>query len=155
MLVSTSSPFRRFLAHIAALRRGISAAGGPSSGSYLSNPVFQLSIASPTKLQYVLKLLGVCRTKICISRIRLQCPKSHTAKATNLTLFARLADGAVGAQLLTTGPYSDRICGGVTPLKHLDVGEYLAVPSTFRKGDEGEFEIRIYSSDVPVNGKLV
>lgn len=40
----------------------------------------------------------------------------------NLTIFKRAQGGALGEQLVTTGPYSDSICGVSTGKMKLDSG---------------------------------
>ncbi|KIR26024.1 calpain-like protease palB/RIM13 [Cryptococcus deuterogattii LA55] len=71
----------------------------------------------------------------------------------NLTIFKRAEGGALGEQLVTTGPYSDSICGVSTGKIKLDAGVYLLVPSSYERSKVG-WVLKIWS-DVPLSAEII
>jgi calpain-7 len=115
-------------------RLGETAAGGPSSGRYASNPTYRLRLPHAGQLKIRLQLVST----------------SHSAPL-NATLFSSSASGittagALGKHVLTSGPFADIRPGVVTPQASLAAGTYLLVPSAFASGFEAKFKIVVYSS---------
>lgn len=71
----------------------------------------------------------------------------------NLTIFERAQGGALGKQLVTTGPYSDSICGVSTGKMKLDSGVYLLVPSSYERS-KGAWVLKIWS-DAALSAEIV
>ncbi|PIL33578.1 hypothetical protein GSI_04201 [Ganoderma sinense ZZ0214-1] len=108
------------------------AGGGPSSGTYASNPTYELHVSGPSAAQV---------------RFRLQLAAPAPSLALNLTLFnPPTGAGALGRHVATSGPYSDAIAGVVIETLALQPGRYLVVPSTYKAGVQAAFSLVMYSS---------
>ncbi|TBU31057.1 hypothetical protein BD311DRAFT_657405, partial [Dichomitus squalens] len=106
------------------------AGGGPSSGSYSSNPTYELQVPTPAQL-----------------RFRLQLAEPSPSIALNLTVFnLPIGTGALGRHVATSGPYSDAISGVVIEKLTLQPGKYLVVPSTYKAGVQAAFRLIMYSA---------
>ncbi|KAH7334763.1 hypothetical protein B0J17DRAFT_671415 [Rhizoctonia solani] len=114
-----------------------SAAGGPSSGKYDSNPTFEIAVSGATQLSARLQMASKQQT--------------YPPPALNLTLFERNAQGLPGRQVATSGAYSDAVSGVMLPDILLRPGIYLFVPSTYFPGVLGEFQILLYSTTNTLN----
>lgn len=79
-------------------------------------------------------------------RIRLHLVVASSSITINVTLFQMTSGRKLGRHIVTSGPYSDAICGVVTPQTTLQPGTYLIVPSTFTPGMEAAFKMTVYSS---------
>lgn len=65
-------------------------------------------------------------------------------------------DDQDGSQVLTTGPYTDALCGASCDPVHLEgPGIYIAVLSTFDVGIEADFELSMYSSSCPITATVL
>lgn len=111
------------------------AGGRPSGGTYESNPRVEMVLSKPATIQ---------------SRLYLP---TRSPVPINLTIFKRAQGGALGEQLVTTGPYSDSICGVSTGKMKLDSGVYLLVPSSYEKS-KGGWVLKIWS-DVALSAEIV
>ncbi|KAL5638355.1 hypothetical protein ACGC1H_005138 [Rhizoctonia solani] len=114
-----------------------SAAGGPSSGQYESNPTFEVAVSGPTQISARLQMASK--------------QQSYPPPALNLTLFERNAQGLPGRQVATSGAYSDAVSGVMLPSISLRPGIYLFVPSTYYPGVLGDFQILLYSTTNTLN----
>ncbi|CAE7146570.1 unnamed protein product [Rhizoctonia solani] len=114
-----------------------SAAGGPSSGKYESNPTFEIAVSGPTQIS--------ARLQIASKQLKYPPP------ALNLTLFERNAQGLPGRQVATSGAYSDAVSGVMLPDISLQPGVYLFVPSTYYPGVLDDFQILLYSTTNTLN----
>lgn len=119
-------------------RTAETAGGGPSSGTYASNPTYELHVPPPSAAQL---------------RFRLQLAAPSPSIALNLTVFNSPAAkgkgkgaGALGRHVATSGPYSDAIAGVVIEQLALQPGRYLVVPSTYKAGARAAFRLIVYSS---------
>ncbi|KAG9121504.1 cysteine protease [Ceratobasidium sp. 392] len=110
----------------------MSAAGGPSSGNYDSNPGFEITVPKATQISARLQIVA----KQALS----------PAPALNLTLFERTPRGTVGKQVATSGAYSDAVSGVLLPKTTVRPGTYLFVPSTYYPGVLTGFQIVVYSA---------
>ena len=79
-------------------------------------------------------------------RIRLQLIEAHKAASINVTIFQVSDTGKLGPHVATSGPFSDAICGVITPLVTLQPGNYRIISSTFSPGIEASFRLLVYSS---------
>ncbi|OXB33391.1 calpain-like protease palB/RIM13 [Cryptococcus neoformans] len=111
------------------------AGGRPSGGTYESNPRVEVVLSRPAVVQ---------------SRLYLP---TRSPVPINLTIFERAQGGALGKQLVTTGPYSDSICGVSTGKMKLDSGVYLLVPSSYERS-KGAWVLKIWS-DVALSAEIV
>ncbi|CAE6472096.1 unnamed protein product [Rhizoctonia solani] len=114
-----------------------SAAGGPSSGKYDSNPTFEITVSGPTQISARLQTTSK--------------QQPYPLPALNLTLFERNAQGLPGRQVATSGAYSDAVSGVILPDVLLRPGIYLFVPSTYYPDVLGDFQILLYSSTNTLN----
>ncbi|KAG8738243.1 cysteine protease [Ceratobasidium sp. 414] len=114
-----------------------SAAGGPSSGNYDSNPAFEITVPTSTQISARLQVTS----KQAVS----------PAPALNLTLFERTPRGTPGKQVATSGAYSDAVSGVLLPRATVRPGTYLFVPSTYYPGVLSGFQIVVYSAAGTVN----
>ncbi|KAG9087468.1 cysteine protease [Ceratobasidium sp. UAMH 11750] len=114
-----------------------SAAGGPSSGNYDSNPAFEITVPTSTQISARLQIAS----KQAVS----------PAPALNLTLFERTPRGTPGKQVATSGAYSDAVSGVLLPKATVRPGTYLFVPSTYYPGVLSGFQIVVYSAAGTVN----
>ncbi|EUC62418.1 calpain-like protease palB, putative [Rhizoctonia solani AG-3 Rhs1AP] len=114
-----------------------SAAGGPSSGQYESNPTFEVAVSGPTQISARLQMASK--------------QQSYPPPALNLTLLERNAQGLPGRQVATSGAYSDAVSGVMLPSISLRPGIYLFVPSTYNPGVLGDFQILLYSTTNTLN----
>ncbi|TBU43387.1 hypothetical protein BD309DRAFT_991045 [Dichomitus squalens] len=106
------------------------AGGGPSSGSYSSNPTYELQVSAPAQL-----------------RFRLQLTEPSPPVALNVTVFnLPTGTGALGRHVATSGPYSDAISGVIIEKLTLQAGKYLVVPSTYKAGVQAAFRLIMYST---------
>ena len=116
-------------------RTAETAGGGPSSGAYSSNPMYELQVPaspSPAQLRF---------------RLQLAEPSSSSSVALNLTVFnPPTGAGALGRHVATSGPYSDAISGVVIEKLALQPGKYVVVPSTYRAGVQAAFKLIVYST---------
>ena len=79
---------------------------------------------------------------------RLFMPNSTTTDSPlNLTLFKRTEGGQLGAQVTTSGPYSDAVPGVRVPRIKLEAGVYLLVPSAWGAGMavRRKWELRVWA----------
>ncbi|KAJ1306068.1 hypothetical protein OPQ81_010780 [Rhizoctonia solani] len=114
-----------------------SAAGGPSSGKYESNPTFEIVVSGSAQISARLQMTSK--------------KQSYPPPALNLTLFERNAQGLPGKQVATSGAYSDAVSGVMIPDISLRPGIYLFVPSTYYPGVQGDFQILLYSTSNTLN----
>ncbi|KAI0774825.1 hypothetical protein BD413DRAFT_603407 [Trametes elegans] len=111
------------------------AGGGPSFGSYATNPAYEIHVPTASQLQF---------------RLRLAQPRPSASL--NLTIFpaplgsAKGTGAGAGTHVATSGPYSDATAGAVVPQTAFPAGRYLAVPSTYSPGVRAEFVLVLYSS---------
>ena len=116
-------------------RTAETAGGGPSSGAYSSNPMYELQVPagpSPAQLRF---------------RLQRAEPISLSSVALNLTVFnPPTGAGALGRHVATSGPYSDAVAGVLIEGLTLQPGRYLLVPSTFVAGVEATFRLMVYSN---------
>lgn len=103
-----------------------SAQGGPKHTNYFSNPTFEIKLDRPSNL--LLRLLVNEKT----NKVR-----PHT----NIAIFAKSSK----REVVSSGPYSDPICGVVIEETRLEGGEYLVVVSTYDAGVQAYFTLDIYS----------
>ncbi|TFK84241.1 cysteine proteinase [Polyporus arcularius HHB13444] len=106
-----------------------SAGGGPSSGKYTSNPMYELNVSAASQL-----------------KLRLQLSEPSPSIALNLTIFNTSTGSTLGRHIATSGPYSDVISGVVIEKLTLQPGRYLVVPSTFKPGVLAGFRLIVYST---------
>ncbi|RPD57666.1 cysteine proteinase, partial [Lentinus tigrinus ALCF2SS1-6] len=118
-----------FSKHIRGEWTAESAGGGPSSGTYTSNPMYELNVPSPTKLKF-----------------RLQLSEPSPSLALNLTVFNTSTGTTLGRHVATSGPYSDALSGVVIENLTLQPGRYLVVPSTYKPGMIAAFRLIVYST---------
>ncbi|RPD57684.1 cysteine proteinase, partial [Lentinus tigrinus ALCF2SS1-6] len=118
-----------FSKHIRGEWTAESAGGGPSSGTYTSNPMYELNVPSPTKLKF-----------------RLQLSQPSPSLALNLTVFNTSTGSTLGRHVATSGPYSDALSGVVIENLTLQPGRYLVVPSTYRPEMIAAFRLVVYSA---------
>ncbi|QRV98316.1 calpain family cysteine protease [Ceratobasidium sp. AG-Ba] len=111
-----------------------SAAGGPSSGNYDSNPAYEITVKEPTQIS--------ARLQITMKQAQSPSP------ALNLTLFERSVQGRAGKQVATSGAYSDAVSGVSISKTPVRPGTYLFVPSTYYPGVTAGFQMVVYSSSV-------
>ncbi|KAM5543052.1 hypothetical protein V8D89_003436 [Ganoderma adspersum] len=108
------------------------AGGGPSSGTYATNPTYELHVPALSAAQV---------------RFRLQLAAPSPSLTLNLTLFnPPTGAGALGRHVATSGPYSDAVAGVVIETRSLQPGRYLLVPSTYKAGVQASFRLIMYSS---------
>ncbi|TFK50844.1 cysteine proteinase [Heliocybe sulcata] len=100
------------------------AAGAPPYNRYFSNPWYDIQVKSQTQL-----------------KIRLQISRPSPMTTINISLYR---DAAPPQLLLSSGPYSDSICGVITPQIPLAPGNYFLVPSTYEPGFRAPFRIIVY-----------
>ncbi|GAA5915726.1 hypothetical protein JCM5296_004368 [Sporobolomyces johnsonii] len=102
------------------------------SNDPLRNPTFKLDLTKPT---------GV--------KIRLQTPEGPLPIA--ISVYSANPDGSAHTQVFSTAPYSDLVCGVVTPMLRLELATagYLVIPSTFSSGLHTSFQLFVYA-DAPV-----
>ncbi|KAI0090683.1 hypothetical protein BDY19DRAFT_992108 [Irpex rosettiformis] len=105
------------------------AAGGPSFNMYMSNPVYELKLLTQSQVK---------------TRLQLITPDGSTA--INVTLFRSTSRHTLGTHVATSGPYSDSVCGVVTPQITLQSGSYFIVPSTYNPGVQTAFKLLVYTS---------
>ncbi|KAI0690918.1 hypothetical protein C8T65DRAFT_87074 [Cerioporus squamosus] len=106
-----------------------SAGGGPSTGKYASNPMYELHVPSASQLKF-----------------RLQLSEPSPSIALNLTVFNTSAGSTLGRHIATSGPYSDSVSGVVIENLTLQPGRYLVVPSTYKPGVLAGFRLVVYST---------
>ncbi|KAG9094077.1 cysteine protease [Ceratobasidium sp. 370] len=114
-----------------------SAAGGPSSRNYDSNPAFEITVPTSTQISARLQITSK--------------QAASPAPALNLTLFERTPRGTPGKQVATSGAYSDAVSGVLLPKATVRPGTYLFVPSTYYPGVLSGFQIVVYSAAGTVN----
>ncbi|KAL7417396.1 hypothetical protein BDY24DRAFT_374743 [Mrakia frigida] len=99
--------------------------GSPTFKSYHLNPTYKITLSQPCEIFLRLSLLPSASNP------------SHPPPPLplNLTIFhpppSPTSKSPLGAEVLTTGPYDDAVCGVVTPRKRLEKGRYLVVVSTY------------------------
>ncbi|KZS95724.1 cysteine proteinase [Sistotremastrum niveocremeum HHB9708] len=115
---------------------GAKAAGSPRFGKYEQNPVIDLTVSAT-----------------CQMKLRLRLIKPNPSAALNVTVFQSLDTGQ-GKEVLTSGPYSDAICGTATKATTLPKGKYVMIPSTFAAGIQERWELIVYHSKAEVKVAL-
>ncbi|OCH90567.1 cysteine proteinase [Obba rivulosa] len=106
------------------------AAGAPGFRNYRMNPSYELIVTSQTQVM-----------------MRLQLADSSPATPLNVTLFRPTQATSLGLHAATSGPYSDAVCGVVTPQITLQPGVYVVIPSTYNPGVERAFRLLVYSTN--------
>ncbi|GAA5922238.1 hypothetical protein JCM1841_000694 [Sporobolomyces salmonicolor] len=101
------------------------------SNAPMRNPTFKLDLTKPTGM-----------------KIRLQTPEGPLPIA--ISVYSANPDGSAHTQVFSTVPYSDLVCGVVTPMLHLELAAagYLVIPSTFSSGLHTSFHLFVYA-DAP------
>jgi calpain-7 len=66
----------------------------------------------------------------------------------NLTVFKRNPGGALGDQVVSSGPYSNAASGVLVPTTRFEPGIYVVVASTYSAGFWGSFKLSVYGSGV-------
>lgn len=79
--------------------------------------------------------------------------KPNPSAALNVTVF-QAQDTRQGKEIMTSGPYSDAICGTATKLVTLAKGQYAIVPSTFTPGVQERWELTVYHNKAEVKVAL-
>ncbi|KDN47144.1 cysteine proteinase [Tilletiaria anomala UBC 951] len=108
------------------------AAGSPSHGRYECNPRFLLQLSSAGSFLARLQVGSGARPRppINVSVFR------HHAPTISI---------ALGAQVATSGPYDDALCGVMIDQSWLEAGEYVVVASTYMPGSEASFVLYAYA----------
>ena len=110
--------------------------GRPSTGAYERNPRIELILPQNGTIQARLHLPRALHLPI------------------NLTLFQRDTGGRLGSQLITSGPYDDRMSGVTLARTQVDSGLYALVPSAYDTSMWGDWVLDVWA-DVPLSTEIV
>lgn len=122
-----------------------SACGAPRHHRYHDNPRFLLTVARKTTIHVRLSV-----TSKAPNSAKAKIQTAQGSPHINVAIFAkRSEDENIGAEIVSSGPYADNVCGVTIKPAILEAGEYIVIPSTFDSQVEAEFLLDVYG-DKPI-----